>query len=70
MAEDNEAWWIEFESGEWSKSYGSEAEAWAALMDLQTPQAQKSPRDSRPARIISSRGLRFAIPQKTKVGGA
>jgi hypothetical protein len=61
MAQDKEPWWIEFENGERSTGYASEAEAWAALMDLQTPQAQMSLSYSysRPAWLVSSRDLRL-----------
>ena len=64
MAQDNETWWIEFENGERSKSYKSEPEAWAALTDLQKPQAQMSLSYNRPAWLVSSRDLRFAVPMK------
>jgi hypothetical protein len=70
MAQDNdddadETWWIEFENGGRSMRYPSEAEAWAALMDLQTRQAQMGLMYSRPTWLVSSRYLRFAIPMKT-----
>jgi hypothetical protein len=67
MAQDNDAdetWWIEFENGGRSITYRTEAEAWAALMDLQASQAQMSLSYSRPTWLVSSRYLRFAIPMK------
>jgi hypothetical protein len=64
MTQDTETWWIEFENGERSTGYASEEEAWAALMDLQTPQAQMSLSYSRPVWLVSSRDLRFAVPMK------
>ena len=65
MVQDNETWWIEFEHGGRSTSYPTEAEAWAALLDLQNSQAQLSPRYGRPAWLVSTRDLRFAVPKKT-----
>jgi hypothetical protein len=58
-------WGIEFENGERSAAYSSETEAWAALFDLQSSQAQMSLLYSRPMWLFSSDGLRFAIPMKT-----
>jgi hypothetical protein len=57
-------WWIEFESGGRTKVYASEPEAWEALADLQSSQAQLSLLYSRPVWLVSSDGLRFAIPTK------
>jgi len=62
-----ETWWIEFDDGgRPSKTYASEAEAWAALTKFESPNAQMSLlRSRRPALLVSSDGLRFAIPTKT-----
>jgi hypothetical protein len=57
-------WWIEFESGERSKVYDSEPEAWGRLVDRQSSQAQLNLLYSRPVWVVSSDGLRFAIPTK------
>lgn len=57
-------WQIEYEDGGRSKRYGSEAEAWAALADSQIWQAQLNLMDRRPTWLVSSDGLRFAIPMK------
>jgi hypothetical protein len=54
-------WWLEFENGGRSIPYATEAEAWAALVDLQSPQALASVRYSRPMWLVSSDGQRFAI---------
>lgn len=53
-------WWIEYENGDRSTDYDSEAEAWAAVVELD---AASGPR-SRPARLFSSDGQRFVIPVK------
>jgi hypothetical protein len=53
------AWWIEYENGDRSIDYDSEAEAWAALVDLQA-----SDQHSRPRWLFSSDGQRFVIPIK------
>jgi hypothetical protein len=58
----DETWWIEFENGGRSITYRTEAEAWAVVMELQTPRAQRGLRYSRPTWLVSSRDLRFAIP--------
>jgi hypothetical protein len=58
-------WWIEFESGERSKVYASEPEAWERLVDRQSSQAQLNLLYSRPVWVVSSDGLRFAIPMKS-----
>jgi hypothetical protein len=58
-------WWLEFQNGGRSTAYATEAEAWAALIDLQSPQAQTSLLYSRPVWLVSSDGLRFAFPAKT-----
>jgi hypothetical protein len=52
-------WWIEYENGDRSTDYASEAAAWAALVELQS-----SSQHSRPAWLFSSDGDRFAIPVK------
>ena len=65
-------WWIEFENGGRSKSYASEPEAWAALTEFQDEKPQTSlfqnllrrGSQSRAAALVSSDGLRFAIPMK------
>jgi hypothetical protein len=57
-------WWIEFESGGRSKVYPSEPEAWEALAELQSSQVQLNLLYSRPVWLVSSDGLRFAIPMK------
>ncbi len=54
-------WWIEFWNGERSRAYASEAEAWATLVDLQTPQAQTSRPNNCPVFLVSSHGLRFPL---------
>jgi hypothetical protein len=59
-----ETWWMEYEDGGRSTAYDSEAEAWAALASLQVWRAQLSLLDRRPAWLVSSEGLRFAIPVK------
>jgi hypothetical protein len=56
-------WWIEYENGDRSTDYDSEAEAWAALMDLQSLGGH-----SRPLWLFSSGGERFGIPVKTSTG--
>jgi hypothetical protein len=58
-------WWIEFEHGGHSIAYASEAEAWAALMDFQSSQSPAGLLQPRPVSLISSDGLRFAIPTKS-----
>jgi hypothetical protein len=58
------AWWIEYENGDRSTDYDSEAEAWAALVDLQV-----SDQHSRPRWLLSSDGQRFAIPVKDPIPG-
>jgi hypothetical protein len=60
-------WWIEFDDGgRPSATYASEEEAWAALTGFESPKAQMSLlRRRRPASLVSSDGLRFAIPTKT-----
>jgi hypothetical protein len=58
-------WWIEFESGGRTKVYASEPEAWEALAELQSSQAQLNLLYSRPVWVVSSDGLRFAIPMKS-----
>jgi hypothetical protein len=58
-------WWLEFENGGRSMAYATEAEAWAALSDLQSPKAQTSPLYSRPVWLVSSDGFRFAFHAKT-----
>jgi hypothetical protein len=58
-------WWIEFENGRRSTVYASEAEAWAALTDLESSKMQMILLRRRPALLVSSDGLRFAIPMKT-----
>jgi hypothetical protein len=50
-------WWVEYENGDRSTDYDSEAEAWAALVDLLA-----SDQRSRPCWLFSSDGQRFAIP--------
>lgn len=52
-------WWIEYENGDRSTDYESEAEAWAALVELQSSNLH-----SRPAWLFSSDGHRFVIPVK------
>jgi hypothetical protein len=52
-------WWVEYENGDRSTDYDSEAEMWAALADLQA-----SGQRSRPRWLFSSDGQRFAIPVK------
>ena len=51
-------WWIEYENGDRSTDYDSEAEAWAAIVDL------ASDRRDQPALLFSSDGQRFVIPVK------
>ena len=60
-------WWIEFDDGgRPSTTYASEEEAWAALTHFESPKAQMSLlRSRRPESLVSSDGLRFAIPTKT-----
>ena len=53
------AWWVEYENGDRSIDYDTEAEAWAAIVELQFPGQR-----SRPAWLFSSDGQRFAIPMK------
>jgi hypothetical protein len=57
-------WQIEVENGRRSTAYRGEAEAWAALA-LQSRRAQLNLMDGRPAWLVSSDGLRFAIPMKS-----
>ncbi|HTV27778.1 MAG TPA: hypothetical protein VMF32_08355 [Xanthobacteraceae bacterium] len=57
-------WWIEFENGNHSTAYASEAEAWAALMDFQSSRSLVSPQPN-PVFLLSSTGLRFAVPIKS-----
>ena len=59
-------WHIEYEDGGRSARYQSEAEAWAALVDAQNWQAQLNLMERRPAWLVSSNGLRFAIPTKAE----
>ena len=54
-------WWIEYENGDRSTDFDSEAEAWAALVDQQS-----SDQHSRPAWLFSSAGERFVIPITSK----
>ena len=58
-------WWIEFENGRRSTVYASEAEAWAAVTHLESSRALMILLRRRPALLVSSDGLRFAIPIKT-----
>jgi hypothetical protein len=60
-------WWLESETGGRSKPYASEADAWAALDDLQSSQTQMNLLYARPAWLVSSDGVRFAIPVKTSI---
>jgi hypothetical protein len=60
-----ETWWLEFENGGRSTAFATEAEAWAALVDLQSPQTQTSPLYSRVVCLVSSDRLRFAFSAKT-----
>jgi len=53
-------WWIEYENGDRSTDYESEAEAWAAIVDLGT-----SDRRGQPTLLFSSDGQRFVIPVKS-----
>jgi hypothetical protein len=55
-------WQIEYENGERTRAYDSEAEAWASL----DWRAQLNLMDRRPAWLVSSEGLRFAIPIKAE----
>jgi hypothetical protein len=57
-------WWLEFENGERSTPYATEAEAWAALVDLQSREALANPQYSRPMWLVSSDGKRFPIFRK------
>jgi hypothetical protein len=57
-------WQFEYEDGGRSTPYNSEEEAWASLANLQVWRAQLSLLDRRPAWLVSSDGLRFAIPVK------
>jgi hypothetical protein len=57
-------WQIEYEDGGRTRAYESEAEAWASLADAQIWQAQLNLMERRPAWLVSSDGLRFAIPMK------
>jgi hypothetical protein len=57
-------WWIEFESGGRTRVYASEPEAWGALAELQSSQTQLNLLYARPVWMVSSDGLRFAIPMK------
>ena len=52
-------WWIEYENGDRSTDYDSEAEAWAAIVDLGA-----SDQRDQPALLFSSDGQRFVIPVK------
>jgi len=52
-------WWVEFDNGDRSTDFESEAEAWAAIVDLES-----SDQHSRPAWLFSSDGQRFVIPVK------
>jgi hypothetical protein len=58
-------WWIEFENGGRSTVYASEAEAWAAVTYLESSKARMILLRRRPTLLVSSEGLRFAIPVKT-----
>jgi len=58
-------WWIEFESGGRTKIYASEPEAWEALAELQSTPTRLNLFYSRPVWVVSSDGLRFAIPMKS-----
>jgi hypothetical protein len=64
VSEPGALWWIEFENGNHSTAYASEAEAWAALMDFQSSQSSASPQP-KPVFLLSSTGLRFAVPIKS-----
>jgi hypothetical protein len=57
-------WWIEYENGDRSIDYDSEAEAWAVLTERQFQ--SKHPR---PCWLFSSDGERFVIPVKHPVAG-
>jgi hypothetical protein len=59
-------WQIEYQNGERTRAYDSEEEAWASLVDVQTWRAQLNLMDRRPAWLVSSEGLRFAIPMKAE----
>lgn len=52
------AWWVEYDNGDRSMGYGSEAEARAALFELQSSE------QFRPRLLRSSAGDRFLIPIK------
>jgi len=52
-------WWVEYENGDRSIAYDSEAETWAALFEL-----QPSEQHGRPRWLCSSNGDRFVIPAK------
>lgn len=68
MTNDNASpvtWWIEFENGGRSTTYASEAEAWGALVDLQSQQEPTTVPPNRPAWLVASDGLRFAFPAKS-----
>jgi hypothetical protein len=52
-------WWIEYENGDRSTDYETEAETWAALFELQS-----SDQRNRPCWLRSSAGDRFVIPVK------
>jgi hypothetical protein len=58
-SEPTATWWFEYQNGDRSTDYDSEAEAWAAIVDLQF-----SYQPSRPAWLFSSSGQRFLIPTK------
>lgn len=52
------SWWVEYENGDRSMGYDSEAEAWAALFELQLSE------QVRPRWLRSSDGDCFLIPVK------
>jgi hypothetical protein len=52
-------WWIEYENGDRSANYETEAETWGALFELQS-----SDQHNRPCWLHSSAGDRFVIPLK------
>ena len=52
-------WCVEYENGDRSAGYDSEAEAWAAIFELQS-----SKQHGRPLWLCSSDGDRFVIPIK------
>jgi hypothetical protein len=53
-------WWIEYENGDRSTDYDSEAEAWAAIVELEAASGLRV----QPAWLFSSDGQRFVIPIK------